>query len=219
MEVEMFRKMLFPLFILSGILFLASCNPRQASPTKPTNTPNPPTIEPTASPTQTSPASTTSPAPTATAPAPTASAELASDGWKVYRNGEFGYSFHYPADATIVMNDDPVGGMTIVLPQNGPQFYISHPSDREEYRPPEGVDLAKWLSDHYLSGEKRLPDTHIAGTKAIHFRHDRSPQSYADDRYFFAKDGQLYLIIIGHAEDKEDWEVYNQFLDSFRFDQ
>jgi len=56
---------------------------------------------------------------------------------------------------------------------------IAHPTDREDYHPPEDVDLAQWLSDHYLTGENRQPDIQIAGTPAIHFRHEASPQSFA----------------------------------------
>ena len=63
-----------------------------------------------------------------------------------------------------------------------------------------------------------MPDAQIAGSTAIHLRHDRSPQSYADDRYYFSHNEQLYIITIGHVEDKEDWTVYNQFLASFHFD-
>jgi len=58
----------------------------------------------------------------------------------------------------------------------------------------------------------------IGGTTAIHLRHDLSPQSYAYDRYYFAKSGQLYMIVIGHTGDKEDWKTYNHFLDNFKFD-
>jgi hypothetical protein len=79
------------------------------------------------------------------------------------------------------------------------------------------VDLEQWLNEHSLTGEKRQDDTQIGGELAIHFRHDRSPQSYADDRYFFAHNGQLYLIVLLHAGDKEDWTVYNHLLESFTF--
>lgn len=94
---------------------------------------------------------------------------------------------------------------------------IAHPSDREEYRPPEGTDLYQWLSDHYMLGEERLADEQIAGNTAIHFRHARSPQSYAFDTYYFARAGQLYQINIGHSSENEDWELNNRFLQSFRF--
>ena len=111
--------------------------------------------------------------------------------------------------------------ITIVGPlvdgETWPSITISHPSDREEYLPPEGVDLAQWLTDHNLIADVRVEDALVAGIKAIHFRHDRSPQSYAYDRYYFAHAGQLYMIVIGHTGDKEDWELYNHFLESFQF--
>ena len=169
------------------------------------------------------------PSPVISEPSQTAAVELANDGWKVYRNEQFGYSFHYPADAAIVISADPLKSLSIVGPlesnENWPQITISHPRDRAEYRPPEGVDLEKWLTDYYLlstdsqqpSSEVRQPDVHIAGIVSIHTRFDRSPQSFAYDRYYFARSGQLYMIVIGHVGDKEDWDLYNHFLESIQF--
>jgi putative hemolysin len=165
---------------------------------------------------------TASPVPVATEPLPTAPAAFAGDGWRIYRNVELGYSFHYPADATIISNDEPLKSISIVGPviegESWPQFTISHPGDREDYRPPEAVNLERWLTDHQLLADMRQPDVQIAGTVAIHVRHDRSPQSYAYDRYFFAQSGQLYLVVIGHAGDREDWALYNHFLQSIQFE-
>lgn len=169
------------------------------------------------------------PTPVPTAPpertelAPTATVEVAgNNGWKIYRNEKLGYRFDYPADANLIPNDDSLGGLSIIGPLVGaehwPVFYIAHPADREEYRLPQGADLAKWLTDHHLLGDERQPDVQIAGTTAIHTRHKRSPQSFADDRYYFAKSGQLYVIVIIHAGDKEDWALYNRFLGSFQFE-
>ncbi len=174
------------------------------------------TVEPTVSPRETE-------------PAPTATVEIASDGWKIYRNENLGYSFHYPADTTIIPNDEPLKSLSITGPlvdnESWPQITISHPGDREDFRPPEGVDLGKWLTDHNLlmtstqdsKGEVRQPDLQIAGTTAIHTRLSRSPQTYAYDKYYFAKSGQLYMIVIGHTGDKEDWELYNHFLQNIQF--
>lgn len=152
---------------------------------------------------------------------PTISSEVASDGWNIYRNEELGYSFHYPADTAVTMNEDPQNSLTIsglqVETENWPQITISHPPDRAEYRPPADADLLQWLTDHFLLGEERMPDLQLAGTTAIHLRHERSPQSYAFDRYYFARSGQLYMIVIGHVGDKEDWETYNHFLENFQF--
>jgi putative hemolysin len=154
-------------------------------------------------------------------PVPATVIEIASDGWKIYRNEELGYSFHYPVNTKISMNDEPLKSISIVPEKDGegwPSIGISHPRDREEYRPPEGTDLLKWLTDHNLLGEVQSQSIQIAGTTAIHFRHERSPQSYAFDSYFFTHADQLYMITIGHTEDKEDWELYNHFLESFKFE-
>lgn len=150
---------------------------------------------------------------------PTGASELDDLGWKIYTNDVLGYSFHYPAEAQITTNDDPIKSLTISGSGLGSESWgIAHPSDREEYRPPEGSDLLQWLTDHNLLGEIRMADEQIAGTTAIHFRHERSPQSYADDRYFFAHAGQLYQITIGHSGNTEDWVLNNRFLQSFKFD-
>jgi putative hemolysin len=148
--------------------------------------------------------------------------EIANDGCRIYWNEDLGYSFHYPADAQIITNDEPLKSFSVIGPMADgdpwPQFTISHPSDGQDYHPPDGVDLAQWLSDHNMLADARQPDLQIADTIAIHLRHDRSPQSYAYDRYFFAKSGQLYMILIGHAGDKEDWTLYNHFLESIQFE-
>ncbi len=148
--------------------------------------------------------------------------EMAEDGCRIYRNAELGYSFHYPAEARVEKNDDPLGGISVIGPvtegESWPFYSVNHPQDREEYRLPADVDLLAWLTDHGMLGEIRAADAQIAGTTAIHFRHDRSPQSYAFDRYYFAKSGQIYMLLIGHPADKEDWTLYNHFLESFKFD-
>ena len=63
-------------------------------------------------------------------------------------------------------------------------IYLNYPSDREDYRPPEGVDLVQWLADHNLLVSERQPDMQIASTTAIHARVVRSSQSYASNHYF-----------------------------------
>jgi hypothetical protein len=163
--------------------------------------------------------------------APTATTGPAVEGWKLYRNETLGYSFLYPADATITTNDDPLKSLAIIGPMSvgeyWPMIYISHPADREDYRPPEGVDLEKWSTDHNLlmiggkqpASEVRQPDVRIAGTTAIHTRVARSPHTYAYDKYLFAVGQQLYVVVILHAGDKEDWELYERFLESIQFEQ
>lgn len=241
----MYSKLIFPLFLL---ICMASCSPAQTSPTPDANMPNPAsvyceeqgyTLE-----IRTAEDGSQSgfcifpdgsecdewayfrgecqPASEQPSPSPEAAPEFAEDGCRIYRNEAFGYSFHYPADAQIVNNDDPLQGISVVGPvidgESWPYFSLSHPSEREEYRPPADADLLQWLTDHSLLGDERAADVQIAGTTAIHLRFERSPQSYAYDRYYFARDGQLYMLVIGHTGDREDWELYNHFLESIQFE-
>jgi len=246
----MARKALFTLFILISIVVSASCSSKQASPTPEANMPNPASVyceenggkvelrqdasggvagicvfadgsecdewayfRGECKPGGTPAASST----------PAAETELASDGWKIYRNETLGYRFDYPADARIEIADDPLKTLSIIGPlvggDNWPMFFINHPGDREDYRPPESADLAQWLTEHNLLADERQPDTQIAGITAIHTRFSRSPQAYASDSYYFAQSGRLYTIVILHTGDREDWALYDRFLASFQFDQ
>jgi uncharacterized protein len=155
--------------------------------------------------------------------APTKEVTLVEDGWKVYEDTDLGFRFEYPTDARISNGgDNPANNVTITGPlandEHWPMISVDHPSDRAEFQVPEGTDLAQWLADKALMiPEQRVDDVQIAGTTAVHTRFAGSEQAYPDDKYFFVHGGQLYKIIIGHAGKKEDWDVYNHFLNSFTF--
>ena len=167
-----------------------------------------------------------SPDPTGeSAPAPTVITTplrtgTAAEGWLLYCYETLGLSFQYPQDAAVELDST---GYTIsvtgpvVNNDTWPMFMISFPRDRQEYRLPAGADLRQWLVDHNMLMDEPQPDVTIAGTTAIHARFAGSPQSYANDRYFFAHDGQIYVVLIGHTGNHEDWELYNQFLGSIQF--
>ena len=149
------------------------------------------------------------------------SVEKTTDGWETYRDRVLAFSFQYPADATIQVDDN---GHTIYI--NGPVvdnnswpvFIISYPNDREDFRVPAGTDLKQWLNNHNLYVDQPQPDTTIAGTTAIHTRYPGGQQSFANDRFFFVHGEQMFVITILHAGDKEDWDLYNRFLQSFIFE-
>ena len=114
--------------------------------------------------------------PTGTPESPMSTPVYDSQGWKIYHNDELGYSFHYPAEAELITNDDPLKDLFIYgSGMSGETWSIAHPGDRGDYRPPKDVDLLQWLTDHYLLGENRAPDVQIAETTAIHFRHEQQP--------------------------------------------
>ena len=143
-------------------------------------------------------------------------------GWEVYLHPTLGYSFIYPEGSAFVSTDAErsttvVGPDVLENDEHWPWFHIAHPGEAD-YRPPSDVDLQAWLA-----GQSRLPGK-VVGTRtlggetAIHTRFDdpRGPQAYSDDRFYFVHDGQLYEITIMHTG-KEDWSVYDRFLDSFAF--
>jgi putative hemolysin len=244
---KMARKLIFLLFLSLFVLAAASCSSQKASPTPEAGLPNPASvyceehggkleIRTAADGGQTGICvfsdgsecdewpffrGECKPGDSLQAPAP--AGQPNKSDWKTYRDEDLGFSFDYPADANIVSNDDPLNGLSVTGPLVGedhwPMFYVNYPRDREEFRPPEGADLAQWLTDHNLlaAGDK-LPDAQIAGTIAIHTRHEPGPQSYGSDGYYFVQSGQLYQIVILHTGDREDWGLYNRFLESIRFD-
>jgi putative hemolysin len=142
------------------------------------------------------------------------------EGWEVYTHPTLGYSFFYPAGSTFESSNP--GQYTLVVGplENDdlwPWFNIAHP-DEEDYHPPADADLQAWLAEASRLPGKVVGTRLIGGETAVHTRFDdpRGPQSYSDDRFYFVHDGQLYELTILHTG-KEDWAVYDRFLDSFRF--
>ena len=150
--------------------------------------------------------------------------DQAIDGWNLVHNVKMGYSLEFPEPTTIIENDDPTHSFTMQGPidktEHWPVIFIAHPSDSEAYQLNQGVDLENWLIDHNLVDSQNYEVMKLAGTTAIHTRFETtSGQSYNFDHYYFSHEDQLYSIVILHTEGKEDWEVYNHILDSFKFNQ
>lgn len=153
----------------------------------------------------------------------------AEEGCQLYQSDTLGYQFHFPADATIEPGDDPQLTLTVVGPladdEHWPMISVSHPAHEEAYWPPAGIDLAGWLVEHNLltadgdelAAEVRQPDVEIAGVTAVHTRFERSPHSYAYDKHFFTHGDQLFVVVIVHTSNREDWALYNHFLENFLF--
>jgi putative hemolysin len=140
------------------------------------------------------------------------------EGWETYTHPSLGYTFFYPAGSNLE-SDDSQRYVTVVGPleddEHWPWFSVAHP-DEQDYHPPDDADLGRWLAErNRLSGEVVGTRT-VAGEVAIHTRNDNGPQAYHDDRFYFAHEGQVFEITISHAG-RENWAVYDQFLDSFHF--
>jgi putative hemolysin len=144
------------------------------------------------------------------------------EGWEVYTHPTLGYSFFYLEGSTFVSTDTAryttvVGPLLLENGEHWPWFNVNHPDEADDH-PPADVDLQAWLAESSRLPGKVMGTRVIAGETAVHTRFDdpRGPQAYSDDRFYFVHDGQLYEITIMHTG-KEDWSVYDQFLDSFTF--
>lgn len=147
--------------------------------------------------------------------------EQADDGCDLYTSEIFSYSLHIPKESKVTSVGDPSQTISIIGPifndDHWPMIYVNHPSIEIYANITEDTNLEEWLTENYLLGEERKEDTEIAGETAIHLRHSRSPQSYASDTFFFIHNNQLFSIVILHTADKEDWDLYNHFLENISF--
>jgi hypothetical protein len=142
------------------------------------------------------------------------------EGWEAYTHPTLGYSFFYPAGCTFESTDTDRYTLIVGPLENDehwPWITVAHP-DESDYHPPADVDLQAWLAERSRLPGKVVGTRTVAGEVAVHTRFEdpRGPQSYDDDRFYFVHDGQLYELTILHTG-KEDWGVYNRFLDSFAF--
>jgi putative hemolysin len=142
----------------------------------------------------------------------------APEGWEVYIDPTLGFSFFYPSGSNLEM-DAQGRYLSVIGPvennEHWPWFNLAHP-DEPDYHPPADADLQAWLAEHNRLPGQVMGTRTIAGETAIHTRIDNGPQAYDDDRFYFEHGGQVYEIVIMHSG-KEDWSVYDVFLDSFRF--
>ena len=145
--------------------------------------------------------------------------ELSADGWIIFRDAATGLVFDYPPDTRLEQFSGNPASLIITGADGWPSFAINLPTGRQDWSNiPPGTDLAQWLTENNLLADPRAADAQIAGGPAIHTRFERSPQAFAADRYFFTHNGQLFNIVIGHANDWEDWGAYERFLGSFKFE-
>lgn len=138
--------------------------------------------------------------------------------WKNYSNDKFGYSLEYPGIASVLGNDlDERVEFVGPLEDNEwwPRISIAH-YDSEFYHPDEGVAVGEWASPfpEYEVADNLI----IAGQEAVHYVQKKNPQAWAADHYYFIKDGQLFLISIIHGNDRQDWPLYEKFLNSISFE-
>lgn len=140
-------------------------------------------------------------------------------GSKTYFNERFGYTFRYPGFATVSgENLDQALQITGPTVEGGGWLMIgvSH-MDTEFFHPPVDADLHAWLDRWGLLNGELQPPMEIAGLPAIHITDAGGAGGHGSDHYYFVNEGQLFYIQIVHAGEKEDRDLYDEFLTSFQF--
>jgi len=135
---------------------------------------------------------------------------------ETYTNGKFGYSVKYPGDAA-VMGANPDEMVQFVGSGHWPILTVEH-VDSPFFHPPTGSDVSQWVLDLHTDYDAIGPEMTIADLPTIHLVYESGPGWEASDEYFFIRDEQLFRILILHSDGRQDWDLYNQFLDSLTFD-
>ena len=141
-------------------------------------------------------------------------------GWRSYTNEKLGYSLMVPGDADIMgaNYDESVEFVgPVVGTDHWPWFSIQH-FDSEFFSPPPGTDLRQWIADSNTAYKSPAQDVTIGGLPAVQLHVEESQQAYAMDEYYLINGDQLYKITILHAGGLQDWDLYDQFLQSITFD-
>ena len=137
--------------------------------------------------------------------------------WRGYENDVYGYTVEYPSICN-VLSSDQSQGVQFSGPlrdnEHWPMISISH-YNSQYYKPAVGTDVYQWVKQ--FPGFTKGEDVTMAGLPTVHFVQARTPHAYAGDYYYFIKGDQLFNISILHTADKVDWNLYNQFLNSFAF--
>jgi len=162
----------------------------------------------------------TSPSIASPSPAKTTTAQpsATTDDWLTYTNNTFNYTVKYPSNVK-VKETEFVNFSGPSSEKGWPLFEIYH-FDSAFYHPGAGTDVYEYITKEALltfSETDPSKDIKIGGLPAIHLKNDQSPQADASDHYFFIKGTQLFGIQIIHVGGREDWDLYNKFLDSFTF--
>jgi hypothetical protein len=104
----------------------------------------------------------------------------------------------------------------IVDTDHWPWLWVQH-FDSEFYRPPAGTDVRQWIADSNILYKSLAQNMTVGGLPAVHFHLEQSQQAYAMDEYYVINGDQLYKITVLHSAGLQDWELYDQFLQSITF--
>jgi hypothetical protein len=142
-------------------------------------------------------------------------------GWESYTSETYGYSLKYPGGSKVMgaNHADMVqfeGPMVEV--EYWPILTVDH-YDSDFFHPPAGTDVVQYVMDFGMPYDAIDSETAVAGHLTVHLMTEASPMAYGYDEYYFIRGDQLFRIMLLHAGGIQDWDIYNQFLQSFTFEE
>jgi hypothetical protein len=170
-----------------------------------------------------------------------------TNDWNTYQNKKYGYTFKYPTDCYFGQmprdcKDKPPeerrAECLCFLDSTNPdrvflqaflgsgdkltlaQFIVSH-YDSLVFNPPQGTDLVEWINRNFSDMFEDIPDEpnmDLNGIPAVRIVYPRSPQSPGFENIFVLNNDLLFEIGLLTVENKDDVELYNRMLSTFRFE-
>jgi len=164
--------------------------------------------------------------------------------WNSYTSEKYSYSFKYPTNCLYGPlpgyckqkppeersqecrcylngeNPDSVSLGTFTGTKSdltGASFVISH-YFTNPYNPPVGTELVGWLKEKFSYQE--IPDeinTEIDGIPAVKVYTSQSPMAFSQEDIYFIKNDELFSISILDVDNKDNKELYNKILATFKF--
>ena len=173
--------------------------------------------------------------------------EQPTTDWNTYQNETYGYTFMYPTDCyfgqmprdckekppeerraeclCFLDSTDPDRISMQAFLGDGDQlslaqFIVSHPAS-PVFNPPQGTDLASWINKNFSDVFEDIPDEpnmYLNGIPAVRILYPRSPQSPGFENIYVLYNDLLFEIHLLNLDNKDDVELYNRMLSTFRFE-
>jgi hypothetical protein len=100
------------------------------------------------------------------------------------------------------------------------QFMVSH-YDSHVFIPPSDTDLVGWINKNFSEVFEDIPDEpnmDLNGIPAVRIVYPRSPQSPGFENIYVLYNDLLFEIHLLNVDNKNDVELYNRMLSTFRFE-
>jgi hypothetical protein len=168
-----------------------------------------------------------------------------NDGWQVYENEDYGYSFRFPAGCTFgpmppdckqkPPDERPAECLCFLNAENPNEVFLQAFLGDEEltltgftiahfetplYNPPIATDLVEWLRESFIGRLPHIPNAvnaEVDGLPAVRITTPSSPMAISIDEIYVLSDGRLFQIRMTDVDADRNVRFYEQLLSTLRF--